>query len=143
MVRATAGSSTSINILAADEDGDQIVRCRWSYQLPDDECGSVCLGLSGAQLNTETCVITWTAALRAADTAAGLNKSSYVIAITAEDFINATSTIPLSSTPHQMLLEVYTLPSNRCLTGDPYFYGFPRSDQTCYGIAIDIFEGIY
>ena len=124
---------TDIQILAADWDPDQIVRCRWSFQLPSDECGNVCFNLPNASLNAQDCIITWKPVLRTEDIAAGLTTSTYAIAITAEDFVNASSITPLSSTPHQMLVEVYTLPTNRCLTGVPYISGASRRNQACFG----------
>ncbi|CAF1025002.1 unnamed protein product [Rotaria sordida] len=58
-----------IQILAADWDYDQVVRCRWSYQYSLDECGSTCFDLPNAQLNSVDCAITWTPVLRSADIA--------------------------------------------------------------------------
>ena len=121
-----------IQILAADWDNEQTVRCRWSYQYPSDECGNVCFDLPGAELSVLDCAITWTPVLRSDDIANGLNESTYVVAITAEDFINATSTTPLSSIPHQILVHVSNRSAKVCSTR-PAIWGFPRRNQACYG----------
>jgi hypothetical protein len=78
------------------------------------------------------CAITWTPVLRAADIANGLTASTYVIAITAEDFTNSSSEIPLSSVPHQMLVYVYSKPANVCHNA-PAISNL-RRNQACYGI---------
>jgi hypothetical protein len=115
-----------------DVDYDQTFRCRWSLQEPLDECGDVCLNLPNAKLNPIDCVITWTPVLRSKDIANGLNSSTYVIAITVEDFVDTTSTTPLSSVPHQMLVYVTTRPPNACVFA-PSVYAFPRRNLGCYG----------
>ncbi|CAF3937018.1 unnamed protein product [Rotaria sordida] len=120
-----------IQILAADWDYDQVVRCRWSYQYSLDECGSTCFDLPNAQLNSVDCAITWTPVLRSADIANGLTQSTYVVAITVEDFVNASSTTPLSSVPHQILVYVSYRPTNTCTTR-PNITGFPRRNLACY-----------
>ncbi|CAF3788093.1 unnamed protein product [Rotaria sp. Silwood1] len=120
-----------IQILAADWDYDQTVRCRWSYQYSLDECGSTCFDLPNSQLNPVDCAITWTPVFRSQDIANGLNESTYVVAITAEDFVNASSTIPLSSVPHQILVHVAYRPVNACSTR-PAVSGFPRRNLACY-----------
>ncbi|CAF4972660.1 unnamed protein product, partial [Rotaria sp. Silwood1] len=120
-----------IQILAADWDYDQTVRCRWSYQYSLDECGSTCFDLPNSQLNPVDCAITWTPVFRSQDIANGLNESTYVVAITAEDFVNASSTIPLSSVPHQILVHVSYRPANAC-SPRPDVWGFPRRNLACY-----------
>ncbi|CAF4581024.1 unnamed protein product, partial [Rotaria sp. Silwood2] len=120
-----------IQILAADWDYDQIVRCRWSYQYSLDECGSTCFDLPNAQLNPVDCAITWKPVLRSEDIANGLTESTYVVAITAEDFVNASSITPLSSVPHQILVHVSYKPVNACST-KPTVSGFPRRNLACY-----------
>ena len=86
VIKLYVGQLAAIQILAADEDTDQVVRCRWSYQVPLDECGNVCYDLPNSVLSPVDCAVTWTAALQAADVANNLTQSTYVIAITAEDF---------------------------------------------------------
>ena len=48
------------------------------------------------------CTITWYAVRRASDRSLGLSTSTYVAAIMVEDFIDNTSSTPLSSVPLQM-----------------------------------------
>lgn len=135
VIRLVAGRLSGIQILAEDWDSDQIIRCRWSYQLPLDECGDICTDLPNALLKTDDCFINWTAVVRPADIASGLNESTYVVAITAEDFANATSTTPLSSIPHQMLIQLYTSPTGACSTM-PAIVSTPRRNLACFGIVI-------
>jgi hypothetical protein len=125
-----------IQIMVNDPDPEQTVRCRWSYQMVLDECGNVCLDLPNAVMNPIDCSITWTPVLRAADTANGLTASTYVIAITAEDFTNETSTTPLSSVPHQILVYVTTKASSVCSSQPSAISGFPRRNLACYGKII-------
>jgi hypothetical protein len=132
IVQTYVGVRKDIQILVDDVDYDQVFRCRWSNQVPLDECGDVCLNLPNAQLNPIDCIITWTPVLRSVDIANGLNTSTYVIAITVEDFVNASSTTPLSSVPHQMLVYVSHKPVNACLYA-PSVSAFPRRNLACYG----------
>ncbi len=119
-------------IIVGDIDTDQEVRCRWSYQLPLDECGNVCFDLPNAQLNAIDCFITWTPVLREEDIANGLTRSTYVVAITAEDFANASSTTALSSVPHQVLVYVSSRPAGTCST-KPTLSVNGRRNGACYG----------
>ncbi|CAF5077117.1 unnamed protein product [Rotaria sp. Silwood1] len=121
-----------IQILAADWDYDQIVRCRWSYQYSLDECGSTCFDLPNSQLNSVDCAITWIPVLRSQDIANSLNESTYVVAITAEDSVNASSTIPPSSVPHQILVHVSYRPTDACWRR-PSITGLYRHNLACYG----------
>ena len=132
--RLTVNQAATIQILAADWDSDQVVRCRWSYQSPTDECGDTCFSLPSAVINPQDCTITWTAVLRAADVANGLNQSTYVIALTVEDFDDDLSTTPLSSVPHQMLIHVFTPPTGACSTA-PTYWSAPRRNYACFGIV--------
>jgi hypothetical protein len=127
------GGSSVIQILADDWDTEQTVRCRWSYQYSLDECGNVCFDLPNAVLNPVDCSITWTAVLRSEDIANGLNASTYVVAITAEDFENASSTTPLSSIPHQVLVYVSYKPTSACPNSPSMVSGFPARNLACYG----------
>ena len=121
-----------IQILVGDVDYDQVTRCRWSNQLPIDECGDVCFNLPNARLNPDDCIITWTPILRSEDVANGLNSSIYVVAITAEDFVNASSITPLSSVPHQILVHVSIKPTKAC-ANRPSVNTFGRRNLACYG----------
>ncbi|CAF3831836.1 unnamed protein product [Rotaria sp. Silwood1] len=124
-----------IQILAADWDYDQIVRCRWSYQYSLDECGSTCFDLPNSQLNSVDCAITWIPVLRSQDIANSLNESTYVVAITAEDSVNASSTIPLSSVPHQILVHVSYRPTDACWRR-PSITGLYRHNLACYALSV-------
>lgn len=132
-MRVNVNQATVIQILAEDWDSEQVIRCRWSIQTPLDECGDVCMSLPGAVIATEDCAISWTPVLRSVDVANGQNQSLYVVAITAEDFENASSTVPLSSIPHQMLVQVYTPPTGSCATL-PQIVSTPHTNQACFGI---------
>ena len=132
IIQLYTGATRDIKIVVGDIDSGQVTRCRWSIQSPLDECGSVCLDLPNAQLNSIDCIISWTPVLRPADIANGLTTSTYVVAITAEDFLNSTGTTPLSSVPHQMLVFVSAKPSNACATA-PSISGFPIRNLACYG----------
>jgi hypothetical protein len=121
-----------IQILASDVDDDQVVRCRWSSQVPLDECGDACSDLPNPQLDSTDCLITWTPVLRAADIANGLTASTYIVAITAEDFANASSTTALSSVPHQVLVYVTSRPAGACASA-PTVSAFPSRNLACYG----------
>lgn len=134
VIRVIAGNATSIQILSTDWDSEQVVRCRWSYQMPTDECGNACRNLPGASLDPIDCVISWTPVLRPVDIGNGLNQSTYVVAITVEDFANASSSIPISKTPLQTLIQVNTLPSNFCTNSSPNFIYLPHRDTTCFGM---------
>ncbi|CAF4126540.1 unnamed protein product [Rotaria magnacalcarata] len=121
-----------IQILASDWDSDQVVRCRWSYQSSTDECGSACFDLPSASLSPIDCAITWTGALRSTDVANGVNQSTYVVSVTVEDFVNASSTIPLSSVPHQLLVQVSYQSANACASR-PTINNFLLRNQACFG----------
>jgi hypothetical protein len=135
------GDLTVIQIVVGDYDNDQIVRCRWSNQLPVDECGNLCMDLTSATLSPTDCAITWTAVLRAEDIANGLTASTYVAAITAEDFENTTSTTALSSVPHQVLVYVSSRPAAACASR-PSIGGFSRRNLACYG-KISYYRKLY
>ncbi|CAF4911550.1 unnamed protein product, partial [Rotaria socialis] len=124
-----------IQILASDWDSDQVVRCRWSYQSSTDECGSACFDLPNASLSPIDCAITWTGVLRSADVANGLNQSTYVVAVTVEDFVNASSTTPLSSVPHQLLVQVSYKPAGACASR-PSIGSFLLRNQACFAWSV-------
>lgn len=133
VLRFTVGQAATIQILTADWDSDQVIRCRWSYQSTTDECGDSCFDLPNSLMYPQDCYITWTAVLRAVDIANGLTESTYIIAVTVEDFDDDSSTTPLSSVPHQMLINVFTPPSG-CSTA-PTWYSAPRTNYACFGTA--------
>ncbi|CAF2983110.1 unnamed protein product [Rotaria socialis] len=124
-----------IQILASDWDSGQVVRCRWSYQSSTDECGSACFDLPNASLSPIDCAITWTGVLRSADVANGLNQSTYVVAVTVEDFVNASSTTPLSSVPHQLLVQVSYKPAGACAFR-PTINSFLLRNRACFAWSV-------
>jgi hypothetical protein len=132
VLRTIVYSPILISILAVDWDPEQTVRCRWASELPRDECGNGCSDLPNADLNPIDCVIVWNPILRPQDIANGLNSSTYIVAIVVEDFINDTSNTPLSATPHQMLIEVFTPPVAACSI-PPRITGATRRSQSCFG----------
>lgn len=132
--RLTVNQAATIQILAEDWDSEQVVRCRWSSQSPIDECGDTCSNLPNSVINPQDCIITWTAVLRPADIANGLNQSTYVISITAEDFASDVSTTPLSSVPHQVLVHVFTPRTGTCSTA-PTYTSAPRRNYACFGMV--------
>ncbi|XP_071812538.1 uncharacterized protein [Apostichopus japonicus] len=93
IVRIQLNCPTIFVIPVTDPDGDT-VRCRYAVDT-NDECGSICGNLS--ILNEDTCILTWT------PTEIGLFGAAFQI----EDFINPSSTTPLSSIPLQFLFEVF------------------------------------
>lgn len=133
VVRVRVNTLIAIPLLATDWDTEQVVRCRWSYQTATDECGNACLDLPGATLDANDCFITWIPVLRPLDIANGLNESTYVVAITVEDFANVSSNIPISSVPLQILIHVYTPPNDACSLL-PTLVAYPRKNQACVGM---------
>ncbi|KAJ8032101.1 hypothetical protein HOLleu_25523 [Holothuria leucospilota] len=87
---------TSFDSPVSDSDGD-VVRCR--YATGFSECGSVCSGLPGATLDQDTCSFQWT------PTVQGL----YAVAMQIEDYLDSSSTTPLSSVSLQYILDVRSL----------------------------------
>lgn len=132
VVRVLANRLSTLQILVADWDTDQITRCRWSYQSSTDECGDACASLPNSLLKADDCYVNWTGILRPVDVANGLNQSSYIISIIAEDFTDPTSTTPLSSIPQQVIVQVYTAPSDACPTM-PTIVSAPRRTLSCFG----------
>ncbi|CAF1506083.1 unnamed protein product, partial [Rotaria sordida] len=56
-------------------------------------------------------------------------------AITVEDFVNASSTTPLSSVPHQILVYVSYRPTNTCTTR-PSITDLRRRNLACYALSV-------
>jgi hypothetical protein len=113
--------TTQIIIPTMDVDGDD-VRCRWSNSTL--ECGDVCFPQAIPVTTTlsSNCILTITG-----NTMIGW----YCASIQVEDFLNtSTSLQPMSSTPLQFLIYVYT-PKN-CST--PIL----TSPSTCVGVQVGI-----
>jgi hypothetical protein len=98
----------------ADNDGTDILQCRWSDSAAatnynqNDECGGVCSGLPiGTVLFPSNCTLVFTLPQ---------NNIYYACALQIEDYFNASSTSPLSSVPIQFLFYAYTAPGSACAT---------------------------
>ena len=83
-------------------------RCRWAQNTSTlDECGDICGVVPGSVLKNNSCTLTFTST--------GMTVGNfYAVALTIEDFANASSTTPLSSVPVQFLVEIVSSPS--CLS---------------------------
>ncbi|CAF1266840.1 unnamed protein product, partial [Didymodactylos carnosus] len=127
LIRCRVGQVCTIQIPIADWDTGNVLRCRWSTGSPVDECGDICFtgsatsSFSTAQLSTSDCTITWLAAFKPSQT-----QSTYVAAITVEDFVNNASLVALSSVPLQMLILAYAP-----LAG-------VRPNRACIGVPINV-----
>ena len=80
-------------------------RCRWSQNTTAvNECGSACQSVPGGTIDANNCILTFNSF------GTSLNGYYYVAAIMVEDFINATSLVPLSSIPIQFLIQIVAAP---------------------------------
>ncbi|CAF2376906.1 unnamed protein product [Rotaria sp. Silwood2] len=99
-------TTTLIDISVSDVNTDDDVRCRWAVNQGSgsiDECSNICYpgGLPNDTI-LSNCTISFT----------GLVPNTwYPIAVQVEDFINETSTEPMSSVPVQILIYVQATPS--------------------------------
>jgi hypothetical protein len=96
----------------ADNDGTDILKCRWSNSLTttnynhEDECGGVCSGLPvSTQLFQANCTLVFTLPI------SGIY---YACALQIEDYYDATYANPMSSVPIQFLFYAYTASSSAC-----------------------------
>ena len=82
-----------------------VSRCRWATNTSAlDECGEICGAIPGSTLPPNSCTLSL-------DTS-GLNAGEvYAVALMIEDFVDSTSTTPLSSVPIQFLVEIVAKPS--------------------------------
>lgn len=99
----------------ADNDGTDILRCRWSNANKStnynhfDECSGACFGLNGfSTLFEDNCTLQFTIP-------AIYNQWYIAIALQIEDYYDASSTTPMSSVPIQFLFYGYT-PTGNCTT---------------------------
>ncbi|CAF1046054.1 unnamed protein product [Adineta steineri] len=117
---------TVINVPVADADGDTL-RCRWSNNTNGvDECGGVCppSSLPSGTVIYPNCTIIIT----------GTHVGDwFAITLMVEDFINSTSTTPLSSVPVQFLVQVVAQPT--CTT-PPDIVGIP-TEQSCTNVIVN------
>ena len=96
----------------ADNDGTDILQCRWSNSASGsnynrvDECGGICSGLpSSTVLTASNCTLSFT--LPTANL-------YYACALQIEDYYSSSSTSPMSSVPIQFLFYGYTASSSAC-----------------------------
>ena len=120
LLRLQANCNHTIRIPVTDPDND-IVRCRWAVGYYD-ECGSICCGFPGADLDPETCSIMYTA-----NKGVGYRAAAIVI----EDFLPG-STVPMSSVGLQFLVLVFS--STRPCSDAPEFIPPTPEDDSCVAI---------
>ena len=96
----------------ADNDGTDILQCRWSDSANNtnynhvDECSGVCSGLpNGTQLSSANCTLVFTLPT---------TNLYYACALQIEDYYNSASTSPMSSIPVQFLFYAYTASGSAC-----------------------------
>ena len=93
VIRLQQGCNHTIPLTVSDPDND-IIRCRWAV---GSECAGICSLFPGAQLDSNSCTITYDA------TSTGYKAAALMI----EDFMSG-STQPLSSVALQFLILVVT-----------------------------------
>ena len=116
LLRLQANCNHRIRIPVTDPDND-IVRCRWAVGY--DECRSICDGFPEADLDPESCSITY---------AANLGVGYRAAAIMIEDFLPG-STVPMSSVGLQFLVFVFS--STRPCSDTPEFIPPTPEDDSC------------
>ncbi|KAJ8025225.1 Hyalin [Holothuria leucospilota] len=119
IVRIPLNCSSRFLIPVTDPDGD-VVRCRYAEAV-GNECGAICGELS-ATLDEATCILEWTPA----------KTGLFGVAIQIEDFVNAFSTVPLSSIPLQFLFEVFE--SDGSCADAPVFDPAVLSGESCIAV---------
>ncbi|CAF1393147.1 unnamed protein product [Adineta ricciae] len=103
-VKVPINTTTDIKIPIIDADADYL-RCRWSANTSTiDECGLLCEAVPGGTIDSTNCILTFNSSGKTMG-------SYYVVAMTVEDFSNATSLIPLSSVPIQFLIQIVSTPT--------------------------------
>ena len=118
VLRLQANCNHTIRIPVTDPDND-IVRCRWA--VGDAECGGICDGFPGADLDPESCSIMYTA-----NQGVGFKAAAIVI----EDFLPG-STVPMSSVGLQFL--VLVVDAGSCSVA-PEFIPPTLEDDSCVAI---------
>ena len=108
-----------IPIAVNDPDND-IIQCRWAV---GDECAGICDSFPGAQLNSSTCTLTYTA-----NRGTGYN----AIALMIEDFVPG-STWPMSSVALQFL--VFVVASNEPCSQQPEFIDPTLPQRSCVSVS--------
>ncbi|UJR34837.1 hypothetical protein I4U23_027618 [Adineta vaga] len=121
-INIPCNQSTVITVPLGDPDGDTM-RCRWASGY--SECGGVCppSSLPPNTIIFSNCTIVIT----------GENINDwFAVALMVEDFINSSSTTPLSSVPVQFLVRVVSPPS---CTIRPDIIGLP-AEQSCTVVKV-------
>ena len=116
LLRLQENCNHTIRIPVTDPDND-IVRCRWAVGY--DECGSICDSFPEADLDPDSCSITYTA-----DQGVGYRAAAIII----EDFLPG-STVPMSSVALQFLVLVFN--STRPCSDTPEFIPPTLEDDSC------------
>ncbi|CAF0986798.1 unnamed protein product [Adineta steineri] len=118
----------------ADNDGTDILQCRWSNSNStynynrNDECGSVCMALPPPYtLTGSNCTLTFTLTVA--------NKY-YACALQIEDYYDSSSPNPMSSVPIQFLFYAYNITAGACATA-PLIIGV-RPNRACIGVPIGV-----
>ncbi|CAF1402141.1 unnamed protein product [Adineta ricciae] len=118
----------------ADNDGTDILQCRWSNSASGsnynrvDECGGICSGLpSSTVLTASNCTLSFT--LPTANL-------YYACALQIEDYYSSSSTSPMSSVPIQFLFYGYTASAGAC-SERPSIIG-DRPNRACIGVPIGV-----
>ena len=109
-----------IPLAVTDPDND-IIQCRWAV---GTECEGICDKFPGAQLNSTSCTITYTA-----NRGTGYN----AVALMIEDFMSGSSQ-PMSSVALQFL--VLVVASNEPCSQQPEFIDPTPSQGSCISIAV-------
>ena len=119
LLRLQANCNHKIRIPVTDPDND-IVRCRWA--VGSTECGGICGGFPGAELDPDSCSITYTA-----NQGVGYLATAIII----EDFLPG-STVPMSSVGLQFLVLVFSSVQPCCDT--PVFIPPTLENNSCVEI---------
>ena len=104
------GCSYAIPLPISDPDND-IIRCRWATE---GECGSICNGLPGANLDSSSCIIAYIA-----NDGVGLKAAAIII----EDYAHGSLNRPLSSVALQFIVSVVN--SSQPCSMQPHCCRFP------------------
>ena len=120
VLRLQAGCDHEIKIPVYDPDNDT-VRCRWAV---DSECAGVCGAFPGAELDSESCSISYSANNQVGHRA---------VAIVIEDYLPG-SPDPLSSVGLQFLVLLFQSP--RACSVAPQFVPPTPKDGSCIAIPI-------
>ena len=114
-----AGCNHTIRLPVTDPDDDDIIRCRWAV---GRECAGICGGFPGAELDSESCTITYNANQ-------GIGHQAAAIMI--EDYLPGFAE-PFSSVGLQFL--VLVVDTMRSCSASPEFIPPTPTDGTCVAI---------